>query len=71
MIKVVCYVKDFNNESDLEYHHDFCVESVMDDWPQVFAKPRKVLLTIDKTSVLVEAEDLMSAIQNCINNNPS
>lgn len=71
MIKVVCYVKDFNNESNLEHHHDLCVESVMDDWPQVFAKPRKVLLTIDKTSVLVEAEDLMSAIQNCINNNPA
>ena len=71
MIKVICYVLDLNNDSDLEHHHDLCVESVMDDWPQVFAKPRKVLLTIGKESVLVEADDLMSAVQNCINNNPS
>ena len=69
MIKVVCYVKEYSDELDSTLSHDICVESISDDWPSIFSQPKKIILSIDKKSYIVKADDLIAAIENCTNNN--
>ena len=72
MIKVVCYVKEYSNEGKLVdgnlLHHDICVESVNDGPPSIFMSNKKVIISVDNISYIVNGEDMITAIQNCLNN---
>lgn len=69
MIKVVCYAKELSNDQNLRLKNDICVESMTDDCPSIFEQPKKIILSIDKKSYVVKADDLITAVENCINNN--
>lgn len=62
MIKVVCYVKELSEDQNLGLKNDICVESMTDDYPSIFEQPKKIILSIDKKSYVVKADDLIAAI---------
>ena len=69
MIKVVCYVKECSNPDDVLLHNDICVESINDDYDGIFIRPKKVMISVGKSAYIVEARDMITAIENCMNNN--